>query len=237
MEEPLTGGRTTLGVVRIGDTVRRPRSSRSVFSTQVLDFLEEHGFPWSPRHQGVDKEDRDILTFTPGMTTDHPSQRSESSYAHVGYLLQELHQLTRGSVLAGEQECVIHGDAGPYNVVMVDGLPATLIDWHSTHPGQAIDDVGYAGWTWCVQSTGNVLVPDQARRLRALRDGYDTTLSADELLNAVQSAQSLIRDTETANADDSSLPEWRRRHARAAVTWAESDSALLFEHRNTALRR
>jgi len=36
---PLTGGRLTPGVVRVGETVRRPRSSASAFTATLLSYL------------------------------------------------------------------------------------------------------------------------------------------------------------------------------------------------------
>ena len=73
MEQPLEGGRTTPGVVRVGDTVRRPGGRHSSFVARLLAALEEHDVPWAPRHLGVDEESRDVFTFLPGRTTDHPS--------------------------------------------------------------------------------------------------------------------------------------------------------------------
>jgi hypothetical protein len=42
-EEHLGGGHDTEEVVRIGDTVRRTRGSRSAFAAQVLRYLESIG--------------------------------------------------------------------------------------------------------------------------------------------------------------------------------------------------
>jgi hypothetical protein len=53
---PLTGGRLTQGVVRIGDTVRRPASEKSAFTAELLQLLERRGFTTAPRYLGQDDE-------------------------------------------------------------------------------------------------------------------------------------------------------------------------------------
>jgi hypothetical protein len=47
-EHPLTGGRITQGVVRVGDTVRRPASARSAFTRDLLQLLDRRGFDAAP---------------------------------------------------------------------------------------------------------------------------------------------------------------------------------------------
>lgn len=48
-EVPLAGGRTTEGVVRVGDTVRRPTKARAPFVHELLRHLEARGFSGAPR--------------------------------------------------------------------------------------------------------------------------------------------------------------------------------------------
>lgn len=42
-EIPLKGGRSTEGVVRVEDTLRRPHKQESVFANSVLSYLQEQG--------------------------------------------------------------------------------------------------------------------------------------------------------------------------------------------------
>jgi hypothetical protein len=58
---PLTGGRITEGVVRVGDTVRRPTTSKSAFTAELLQLLERNGFDGAPRYLGQDDEGRALL--------------------------------------------------------------------------------------------------------------------------------------------------------------------------------
>ena len=48
-ETPLLGGRVTPGVVRVGDTVRRPLSENSPFIHELLEHLHVAGFEAAPR--------------------------------------------------------------------------------------------------------------------------------------------------------------------------------------------
>jgi hypothetical protein len=53
MEETrLSGGRVTDGVVRIGDTVRRPAKDNSPFVRELLSHLTAQGFDGAPRYLG-----------------------------------------------------------------------------------------------------------------------------------------------------------------------------------------
>ncbi|RYD34038.1 MAG: aminoglycoside phosphotransferase family protein, partial [Verrucomicrobiaceae bacterium] len=58
-EIPLTGGQITGGVVRVGDTVRRPRTEASAFVAELLGMLREKGFEGAPVYLGIDAKGRD----------------------------------------------------------------------------------------------------------------------------------------------------------------------------------
>ncbi|TLF74184.1 aminoglycoside phosphotransferase family protein, partial [Nonomuraea sp. KC401] len=138
-EEPLHGGHNATEVVRVGDTVRRARDSNAAFAARVLRHLESAGYPYAPRHLGIDERGRDVLGFITGATTDHPAQRAPGAYARGGRMLRELHEATAGHMLAAGRECVVHGDPGPFNTVFRDGLPVAFIDWSSCRPGDRLD--------------------------------------------------------------------------------------------------
>lgn len=65
-EVPLGGGRVNEGVVRVGDTVRRPVGPHSPFVHELLRHLEQVGFEDAPRFLGVDAVGREIISFLPG---------------------------------------------------------------------------------------------------------------------------------------------------------------------------
>lgn len=80
-EERLVGGNNAEEVVRVGDTVHRTRGPRSDFAADVLRYLESVGYLHAPRHLGIDDQGRDVLSYIPGRTTDHPTQRADGAYA------------------------------------------------------------------------------------------------------------------------------------------------------------
>jgi hypothetical protein len=67
-EFPLSGGATADGVVRVGDTVRKPPHRGSQRMREVLRHLERAGFDAAPRWLGVDEQRRDVLSWIEGET-------------------------------------------------------------------------------------------------------------------------------------------------------------------------
>lgn len=64
-EVPLEGGRVNVGgVVRVGDTVRRPLRENSPFVHELLLQLERAGFDGAPRFLGRRLEDVGYLAWT-----------------------------------------------------------------------------------------------------------------------------------------------------------------------------
>src|SRR5512147_2728885 len=72
-EQPLAGGNTNSGVVRVGATVRRDQTAASPAVHQLLRHLEAKGFDGSPRFLGIDAEGREILSFIAGATGIPPA--------------------------------------------------------------------------------------------------------------------------------------------------------------------
>jgi Ser/Thr protein kinase RdoA (MazF antagonist) len=147
-EHHLTGGRTTTGVVRVGDTVRRPVSERAGFVHDLLRHLESRRFGGAPRFLGLDASGRETLSFLPGHVPSELGAFSDRQLAAAARLLRALHDATLDSELRGDSEVVCHGDASPCNCVFVDDLPSAFIDFDAAHSGSRLDDVGYAAWLW-----------------------------------------------------------------------------------------
>ena len=66
-EIPLTGGWVTQGVVRIGETVRRPVGPNAEFVHRLLDDLARVGFAGAPRFLGIDDSGRAWKHLTHGL--------------------------------------------------------------------------------------------------------------------------------------------------------------------------
>jgi aminoglycoside phosphotransferase (APT) family kinase protein len=225
IEEPLFGGNWTASVVRVGETVRRPRARGSDFVATLLTFLHEVGYDAAPRYLGVDEQGRDIYEFIPGETTSHPSERDEAAYAAGGEMLRRLHDATAGHPLAAGEQCVIHGDPGPFNTIFRQGMPVAFIDWDSARPGDWMPDLAYLAWTWCIQSKGNVPVADQARRLADLHKGYGRG-DAEAILQAIMLSQLSIARTAEALAARPAKSEHYYAHQQRAIEWATADGHL-----------
>ncbi len=172
-EMPLIGGRITHGVVRVGDTVRRPASASSHFVARLLRHLEQRGFAGAPRYLGVDEVGRDTFSYLPGYVPAKFQRWTDAQVAAAGALLRSLHDATRGSSLAGPHPVVCHHDPGPNNTIFRDGTPVAFIDFDTAAPGDPLEDVAYATWSWCIASKDTAPpVPEQADQVRVLADGY-----------------------------------------------------------------
>ena len=175
LEQRLGGGRSSAGVVRIGDTVHRPTGPWTPTIHAYLRHLRNAGFSVAPDVLGIDELGREVLTYIPGDTwgdhidPDEPKTdlvtirpwpeptRSDETLAAAGHVLASLHRASRGFRPAApiwreyelpmhDDEVVCHGDTGPWNAVYRDGLPVALIDWDGAQPARPIDDLASAAW-------------------------------------------------------------------------------------------
>ncbi|MBB4751035.1 phosphotransferase family protein [Actinoplanes lobatus] len=172
--EVLRGGRLTAGVVRIGDTVRRPASPASAFTATLLAHLAAAGFDGAPRHLGRDDLGRDILTFLPGEVPAKWRAHDDGQVAAAAALMRRMHDASRD--LAGDGRVVCHHDPGPNNTVFRDGRPVAFIDFDFAAPGDPLEDLGYLAWSWCISSKperGDAA--RQAGQVRVLADAYGLT--------------------------------------------------------------
>lgn len=173
-EQPLAGGRLTPGVVRVADTVRRPGSDSSAFTAELLELLAENGFDAAPKYLGQDETGRDILTYLDGWVPSWYQRWSDQQIAAAGDLIRRFHDATRGSRLAADRMVVCHHDPAPTNFVFTGDLPAAVIDFDLAAPGDPLEDVGYAAWTWCIASK-HADPSRQAHQVRVLADAYGLT--------------------------------------------------------------
>jgi aminoglycoside phosphotransferase (APT) family kinase protein len=188
-EVPLAGGNVTGGVVRVGDTVRRPAGPWTPAVHALLAHLNDVGFPAAPRPLGLDERGREVLTFVPG-TTVWPDRFAEvgprARLEKVGRLIRDLHDAVAGFTPApdarwhvvippeddGRGEIIAHHDLAPWNLV-VDGEAWTFIDWDGAGPGSRLWDLAYAAKAFVPLSADPALQrPDAAARLRVLADAY-----------------------------------------------------------------
>lgn len=172
-EIPLTGGRITIGIVRIGDTVHRPSNAASGLVAQLLGRFEALGVTFAPRYLGQDDRGRDMLSYLPGTVPPKWQRFTDDQVGEAARLLRHFHDATRGSELVGSSPVVCHNDSGPNNFVFQDERPIAIIDFDMIAPGDPLEDIGYMAWSWCISSKperGPTAV--QAHQVRLLTDAY-----------------------------------------------------------------
>lgn len=183
-EEPLLGGWTNEGVVRVGDTVRRPPRFATQLMRDVLVHLERAGFEPAPRWLGFDDRGRDILGFIEGETFSdcRGIVWRDEQLAASARLLRRYHDAVAGSDLADGGEVVCHGDFGPWNLIWRDGLPFAVIDFDNAHPGGRDEDLGYALRAHLNLGLVDLDAVEQSRRGRLYLDAYGSDASVAALV-------------------------------------------------------
>ncbi|GAA0915019.1 phosphotransferase [Nonomuraea longicatena] len=151
-EVPLQGGDVTDGVVRVGDTVRKPMSPSAPAVHSLLRHLEAAGFAGAPRVLGVDEFGREITSYVPGACGLSAHSAGEGSLRGLAELLRGFHDATAGFPLSTTgwedgsnddraPEVIGHCDLRPDNVIFHDGAPVALIDFDLARPTTRLFDV------------------------------------------------------------------------------------------------
>jgi Ser/Thr protein kinase RdoA (MazF antagonist) len=257
-EEPLTGGMDdTHAVVRVGDTVRRPRAASSAAVQALLLHLEEMGFAGAPRYLGSDAQGRDVLSYIEGQVPLPPypawSMRDDA-LVDLAHLLRRFHEATASFDLAGVSgwadewadpvagPLVCHNDLFPENVVFRDGREVALIDFDMAAPGRAFWDVAIAAQEWAPLSAPEARRDhprhlDGVARLRLFASAYGIDPDcASHLVDLIfaerQQALAHIRSEIAAGN-----PAWidHRRETRAEER-TRADDAWLEQHRDALVK-
>ncbi|WP_240436878.1 phosphotransferase family protein [Streptomyces sporangiiformans] len=233
-EVPLTGGRITPGVVRVGGTVRRPVTRASPFVAELLGHLRRQGFTGAPRHLGLDAVGRDVLSYLPGWVPARFQRWADPQIAAAGALLRAFHDATRGCGLAGRHPVVCHHDPGPNNTVFSGAVPVAFIDFDTAAPGDPLEDLGYMAWTWCVSSKADARpARAQAAQVRVLADAYDSDATTRRgLVDAMleRQARNARWWREQLDAPGPRLAD--RGQILARVAWSEREYAHTEAHRD-----
>ncbi|TAV41553.1 phosphotransferase [Rhizobium leguminosarum] len=175
LEVPLVGGRITAGVMRVGDTVRRPITAVRSDVHDLLKHLEAVGFEGTPRLLGIDEHNREILSYLPGNVPLDLDHFSDIQLLSAAALLRRFHDATAYSPLAQKQnaEVLCHNDWGPPNAVFREGLPYGIIDFDTIAPGLRLWDLGYSAFAWLDLGNPDYTGEEQIRRLSVFAEGYD----------------------------------------------------------------
>lgn len=207
----MSGGRTTPGVVRIGDTVRRPIKEHATFVHELLQHFESRGFAGAPRFVGIDSAGREILSFIPGAVPPELGTFSDNQLTAAAQLLRRLHDATLDSPLRDGHEVVCHGDASPCNCVFVEGIPTAFIDFDAAHPGTRLEDLGYAAWLWIDIGNDDISAELQGTRISDFFRSYG--LDSARAIDAITLAQTALY----GRTDSPGVREW----ANNCRAWVE----------------
>lgn len=180
-EHPLEGGNVSAGVVRVGETVRKPATASTSAVGSLLRDLETAGFTGAPRFHGLDERGRQILDYVHGPLADTLPPMSLHDLARVGRLIRGLHEAASTHVPADDavwaveiapdrEDLICHHDLAPWNLVCADA-GWVFIDWDGAGPGSRLWDLGYAAHGFVPLHAGGTPAID-GPRLRALVDGY-----------------------------------------------------------------
>jgi aminoglycoside phosphotransferase (APT) family kinase protein len=165
--EPLVADGVTAGIVRMGDTVRRPLRPFSLTVQAYLAHLRDVGFLGAPLPLGVEEQGREVLSFVPGdVARDLPPSATagEDVLVALARLIRALHEASAGWVpppdavwggtpanegrITEPAELVSHRDYALGNVVFRGGLPVALIDFDLAKPTTRLYDLANALWYW-----------------------------------------------------------------------------------------
>jgi Ser/Thr protein kinase RdoA (MazF antagonist) len=217
IEVPLIGDGVTQGIVRIGDTVRRPVRPFTSTVHAFLTHLHAQGFKGAPLPLGYDELGREVLTYVAGDVPREPLPDSATTLPvleELARLVRRLHDAAEGFIppagavwggrpiavgpgLDGPQ-LVSHMDYCPGNVVFRAGLPAALIDFDLARPTTQLADAVNALYWWApllhpLDRAPALVDADIPARVAAFADGYGMT--AHQRANLVPFAVKRAHDT------------------------------------------
>ena len=219
-EEPLTGGRVTAGVVRVGDTVRRPMPFNADLVHPLLRHLARVGFAAAPAFLGKDEKGREVLSYIHGDVPHDLGFHGDESLWAAARLVRAFHDHSAVFVSAEElgTEIVCHNDLSPCNFVFRAGLPAAIIDFDAAAPGTRVEDLGYAAWLWLDIGSADFAPAEQARRLGIFLEAYGWN-DRTGLISAMQARQTALAQS----GGDAAMVTW----AAACLAWTRANEGLL----------
>lgn len=180
-EQALTGGNVSTGVVRIGNTVRKPAGRQTAAVEAFLAYLNTAGFSGAPRTLGRDELGRHVLEYVPGEIAHNLLPMDQEGLHRVGRLIRQLHDLSEGFrppadadwdvvIRPDRADLICHQDLAPWNLVFAADR-WVFIDWDGAGPGSRLWDLAYSVTTFVPMQPGGDPTSDAAR-VRALAEGY-----------------------------------------------------------------
>jgi hypothetical protein len=241
-EEEVVLGDPSSGVVRIGNTVRRPVQPGTPAVHGLLRYLEDAGFDGSPRVLGIDEAGREILTFLP---SEPVWPYTEEVLVATARLVRSVQVILEGFTPPPDAVWspartpglpVGHNDITPDNTVYAGGLPYGFIDWELAGPSRPLADVAWAAINFVplrpdhfCRMVGFSEPPDRPPRLRLFCDAYGVEDRL-EFLDGIEACQ---RDglREVLELGGAGLAPFDRFLARGEDRFVRWDLEWLVAHR------
>ncbi|MDE8762587.1 phosphotransferase [Rhizobium sp. CBK13] len=211
-EIPLNGGRVSQGVVRVGETVRRPPTFNSPFVHKLLQHLVVAGFDAAPRSRGYDEFGRDVFSYIEGEVPRDLSWHGDDVLIEAARLIRRYHDATESlvaspSARAAGLEVVCHNDLSPCNFVFRAGRPAALIDFDTASPGPRLHDLGYAAWAWLDLGDDDIEPDLQRRRLITFCKAYDPDVDLTPVVDFILLRQRILA-AQGRRIGDAAMERW-----------------------------
>ncbi|QZX49476.1 phosphotransferase [Mycoplasma sp. E35C] len=148
IEIKLKGGRTHPDVIRINDTVRRPKHHNDELVYDVLNFFEKQNFKYAPKFLGIDSKHRNIFSYIDGYCFDEVGFTDQKHLIEILNITKEFHTLSKKYTQSNKVIC--HNDISPLNVVFDNNLSKIngIIDWDSVSIDHNWLDVCYILILW-----------------------------------------------------------------------------------------
>lgn len=218
MASVMSGGSENAGeVVRIGDTIRRPRQEGYEVVEALLLHLESVGYDRAPRFLGVDDEGRQVLSFMEGEVYRQPPWQLDdlanaNRLALAATALAELHEATAAFTPPT--------GAGPRRPLPLPGETWTHADvGYGNQVWQGDDFVGFIDWEFA--APGHHAYDLAALLMLAIRGPRPD--ADDPIRRAAAMRLALHRVADAYGLDDrSSLPEMMAIVAEDAIRWWRS---------------
>jgi serine/threonine protein kinase len=225
-EVPLVGGRVTHGIVRVGDTVRRPPTVNSEFVRRLLQHLAARGFDGAPAPLGTDEQGRDVFAFIDGDVPADLGFHDDETLCMAASLIRRFHDASAELVAAPAAavvgiEVICHNDLSPCNFVFRAGMPIALIDFDAAAPGSRAHDLGYAAWLWLDLGSAEIAATEQQRRLALFLKAYE--FDGLPLVVAAVLARQRILVERGRHLGDHAMTSW----AADCLEWTRRNEKLL----------
>ena len=217
-EIPLTGGRITEGVVRVGDTVHRPPCANAGFVHSVLRHLEKNNVNCAPRYFGQDEQGREVLSYMPGSVPADLGIFTDEQCVCAAGIICRLHDALKDHPTCGKGQTVCHNDLSPCNFVFQEGLPCAVIDWDAAAVGDAQDDLAYAAWMWLDIGNPEQDAAEVRRRITLMLDAYGLHDRADFMQRMVSQMRRVGSSVFPTPEQTAAVQNWTQR----CIRWAET---------------